>query len=79
MVGIETVEVIKQEECLASRCNNLFYNEAPPPPSAADLASSFLNSVGQELHGSNENPYGHESQGNGTYIKIQTKFYLLLL
>ncbi|KAG2236550.1 hypothetical protein BDF21DRAFT_388996 [Thamnidium elegans] len=36
---------------------------APPPPSAADLASSFLNSVGQELHGSNENPYGHEYQG----------------
>ncbi|CAO3615765.1 unnamed protein product [Mucor hiemalis] len=34
-----------------------------PPPSAADLASSFLNSVGQELHGSNDNHYGHESQG----------------
>lgn len=39
---------------------------AAPQQSAADLASSFLNSVGQELHGaSNENPYGgHEAQGN---------------
>lgn len=37
---------------------------APPQQSAADLASSFLNSVGQELHGSADNAYGHESQGN---------------
>lgn len=38
---------------------------AAPQQSAADLASSFLDSVGQELHGSSEaNPYGgHEAQG----------------
>ncbi|KAI9484091.1 MAG: hypothetical protein EXX96DRAFT_500787 [Benjaminiella poitrasii] len=39
-------------------------SNAPPQQSAADLASSFLNSVGQELHVSNENPYGHESKGH---------------
>ncbi|CAO0796197.1 unnamed protein product [Mucor circinelloides] len=40
-------------------------SNSAPQQSAADLASSFLNSVGQELHGaSNENPYGgHEAQG----------------
>ncbi|KAI8879026.1 hypothetical protein K501DRAFT_227442 [Backusella circina FSU 941] len=30
--------------------------------SAADMANSFLSSVDQELHGSNENPYPHEQQ-----------------
>ncbi|KAI7903519.1 uncharacterized protein BX663DRAFT_506732 [Cokeromyces recurvatus] len=39
-------------------------SNAPPQQSAADLASSFLNSVGQELHASNENPYGHESKSH---------------
>ncbi|CAO3688166.1 unnamed protein product [Rhizopus stolonifer] len=34
----------------------------PSQPNAADLANSFLNTVGQELQGSADNCYGHESQ-----------------
>ncbi|EIE90700.1 hypothetical protein RO3G_15411 [Rhizopus delemar RA 99-880] len=35
----------------------------PSQQSAADFANSFLKSVGQELQGSSDNHYGHESQG----------------
>ncbi|KAI8368833.1 hypothetical protein EDC96DRAFT_504520 [Choanephora cucurbitarum] len=39
----------------------------PSQQSAADLANSFLNSVGQELQGSNEAPYGMEAPPPGRY------------
>lgn len=60
--GAETKHVNKKRNKLPAFLIAVCYLD-PSQQSAADFANSFLKSVGQELQGSSDNHYGHESQG----------------